>query len=61
MVRRVWAGERREELLMKDVKGWKFGSVYHSDRFVRPSFVPTPAQITPGPAPHYVPDEEEAK
>ncbi|KAJ6260381.1 hypothetical protein Dda_4607 [Drechslerella dactyloides] len=87
MVRRVWAGERREELLMKDVKGWKLGSVYHSDRcispnpqsialniamasntsnieyeyyrFVKPSFVPTPAQITPGLPPHYVPEQEQ--
>ncbi|KAK6505279.1 hypothetical protein TWF481_007188 [Arthrobotrys musiformis] len=54
MVRRVWAGERREELLMQDVKDWKFGSVYNSNRFVRPTFVPTPSQITAGRPPHVV-------
>ena len=32
-VRRHWAAEAREKELMKDVKGWKFGSVYHSDRY----------------------------
>ena len=36
-VRRHWAAEAREKELMKDVKGWKFGSVYHSDRYVLPS------------------------
>ncbi|KAF3920715.1 hypothetical protein AA313_de0201608 [Arthrobotrys entomopaga] len=54
MVRRVWAGERREEMLMKDVKDWKFGSVYHTDRFVRPTFVPTPSQLTPGLPPQVI-------
>lgn len=34
LVRRVWAADEREKVLMKDVKGWKMGSVYHSDRFV---------------------------
>ncbi|KAL7276278.1 tRNA (guanine(9)-N(1))-methyltransferase [Rhizina undulata] len=41
-VRRVWAAEERERELMKDVKGWKVGSVYHSDRFIRPTVTVAP-------------------
>lgn len=33
-VRRMMAADARERELMKDVKGWKYGSVYNSDRFV---------------------------
>lgn len=33
LVRRVWAGEKREEALMKNEKDWKLGSVYNSDRY----------------------------
>jgi NADH dehydrogenase (ubiquinone) 1 alpha subcomplex subunit 13 len=33
-VRRYWAAQEREKELMKDVKGWEFGSVYNSDRYV---------------------------
>jgi len=53
VVRRVWAGERREELLMKDVKDWKVGSVYNSDRFIRPTYVATSSNVYPGPLPHF--------
>jgi len=48
LVRRVWAQEKREELLMSDVKGWKMGSVYNSDRFIRPTYTVTPGVITKG-------------
>lgn len=33
-VRRHFAAEARERELMKDVKGWEFGSVYNSKRYV---------------------------
>lgn len=33
-VRRQLAAAAHEKELMKDVKGWKFGSVYNSDRCV---------------------------
>jgi NADH dehydrogenase (ubiquinone) 1 alpha subcomplex subunit 13 len=33
-VRRYFAAQAREKELMKDVKGWKEGSVYNSDRYV---------------------------
>ena len=36
--------DERERFLMKDVKGWQQGSVYNSDRFIRPSYVVTPAK-----------------
>ncbi|KAI5842445.1 GRIM-19 [Morchella snyderi] len=39
-VRRMMAADARERELMKDVKGWKYGSVYNSDRFVRPTYSP---------------------
>lgn len=32
-VRRHLAAEEREKFLMKDNPDWKFGSVYHSDRY----------------------------
>lgn len=35
-VRRHFAAEAREKELMKDVKGWEFGSVYNSKRYVLP-------------------------
>ncbi|KAI5806214.1 GRIM-19 protein-domain-containing protein [Geopyxis carbonaria] len=41
-VRRAWANEARERELMKDVKGWEGGSVYHSNRFIRPTYTVTP-------------------
>ncbi|KAF8476049.1 GRIM-19 [Kalaharituber pfeilii] len=44
LVRRHLANEEREKFLMKDVKGWEFGSVYHSDRFIKPTYVVTPAR-----------------
>lgn len=33
-VRRYFAAQAREKELMKDVEGWKGGSVYNSDRYV---------------------------
>ncbi|KAI5789865.1 GRIM-19 [Pyronema domesticum] len=41
-VRRYFAAQAREKELMKDVEGWKGGSVYNSDRFVRPTYTITP-------------------
>lgn len=41
-VRRYLAAQDRERELMKDEKGWSFGSVYNSKRFVRPTFTVTP-------------------
>ena len=35
-VRRALAADARERELMKDVKGWEFGSVYTADRYVCP-------------------------
>ncbi|RPA79126.1 GRIM-19 [Ascobolus immersus RN42] len=43
-VRRQLAADAREKELMKDVPGWKNGSVYNSDRYVRPNYVVTPSQ-----------------
>lgn len=42
VVRRQIAAEARERELMKDVKGWKFGSVYNTERCVllSPGFKP---------------------
>ena len=47
-VRRVWAAEKREEMLMSEVKGWRLGSVYNSDRFIRPTYDVAPSTVTPG-------------
>lgn len=33
-VRRQFAAEAREREIMKDVKGWKYGSVYNTERCV---------------------------
>lgn len=44
LVRRQLAMDERERFLMKDVKGWQYGSVYNSDKFIRPSYVVTPAK-----------------
>ncbi|KAI5793821.1 GRIM-19 [Peziza echinospora] len=44
LVRRTLANEDRERFLMKDVKGWKVGSVYNTDKFVKPTYVITPAE-----------------
>ena len=38
LVRRQIAGAEREKALMSDVKGWKMGSVYNSDKVIRPMY-----------------------
>lgn len=38
MVRRRIAEAEREKALMSDVKGWKMGSVYNSDKVIRPMY-----------------------
>jgi len=34
LVRRTLANSEREKFLMKDVKGWDYGSVYNTDKYV---------------------------
>jgi len=38
LVRRQIAEAEREKALMGDVKGWKMGSVYNSDKVIRPRY-----------------------
>ena len=38
LVRRQIAEAERERVLMSDVKGWKMGSVYNSDKVIRPKY-----------------------
>jgi len=38
LVRRQIAEAERERALMSDVKGWKMGSVYNSDKVIRPRY-----------------------
>ena len=43
-VRRVWAAEERERVLMRGVEGWKVGQegVYNSKRYVRVAVAASP-------------------
>lgn len=46
LVRRQLAAEERERVLMTDVKGWKFGSVYNTDKIIRPTYAYGPSQVS---------------
>ncbi|KAF8424091.1 GRIM-19 [Tirmania nivea] len=51
IVRRTLANTEREKFLMKDVKGWDYGSVYNTDKFVKPTYVVTPMKAEKSEAP----------